>query len=129
MGAALMLARRHRNSGRQHDGKRFPGHLQFVRGFRCLIEGKADHVCSGKVQAMHVDYAGGKGMGLKVADYYTVPGCAEAHCEQTDVLGWRGFEAKYGIDALALAKELASKSPHIIRAAREAGYLQEEVEE
>jgi hypothetical protein len=117
-----MLARRARNSNRQNANKRFPGHLQFVRGYRCLIEGRAGHVCNGKVQAMHVDYAGGKGMGLKVADYFTVPGCAEAHREQTDVLGWPGFERKYGIDALALAKELASKSPHIIKAAREAGY-------
>jgi hypothetical protein len=117
-----MLQRRHRNSGRQHNGKRFPQHLQFVRGFRCLIEGKAGHVCSGKVQAMHVDYAGGKGMGLKVPDYYTVPGCAEAHREQTDVLGWAAFERKYGIDALAIAKDLASRSPSIIKAAREAGY-------
>ena len=72
-----MLARRHKNSGRQHNGKRFPQHLQFVRGFQCLIEGKAGHICSGKVQAMHVDYAGGTGMGLKVLDAYTVPGCAE----------------------------------------------------
>lgn len=123
-----MLARRHRNSGRQNVGKRFPSHLQFVRGFRCIIEGKCGHVCSGKVQAMHVDYAGGKGMGLKVPDYYTVPGCAEAHREQTDVLGWPGFERKYGIDALALAKELAAKSPTIQRAAREAGYQTEDVE-
>lgn len=120
-----MLARRHRNSGRQNVGKRFPGHLQFVRGFRCIIEGKGGHVCSGKVQAMHVDYAGGKGMGLKVPDFFTVPGCAEAHREQTDVLGWPGFERKYGIDALALAKELAAKSPHIQRAAREAGWRME----
>ena len=118
-----MLQRRHKNSGRQNDGKRFPAHLQFVRGFCCLIEGKAGHVCGGKVQAMHVDYAGGKGVGLKVPDYYTVPGCAEAHREQTDVLGWARFEAKYGVDALQIAKDLARQSPSLQRAVREAGYV------
>jgi hypothetical protein len=117
-----MLARRHKNSGKQNAGKRFPSHLQFVRGFRCLIEGRNGHVCSGKIQAMHVDYAGGKGMGMKVPDYYTVPGCAEAHREQTDDLSWPAFERKYNIDALALAKSLAKVSPSIIRAAKEAGY-------
>ena len=118
----MPLQRRHKNSGRQNEGKRFPGHLKFVRGFRCLIEGREGHECSGKMEAMHVDYAGGKGVGMKVPDYYTVPGCSEAHREQTDVLGWPQFERKYGIDALALAKELAARSPHIIKAAIAQGY-------
>ena len=114
--------RRFRNSGRQNDGKRFPRHLIYVRGFECAIAGRLGHVCSGKIVAAHVDYAGGKGAGMKVSDAYTVPLCWAAHAEQTDVLAWPGFERKYGIDALAMSKEIARRSPAIIEAAREAGH-------
>lgn len=75
--------------------------LKFLRGRRCRIEGLKGHVCRGKVRACHVDYAGGKGVSLKVSDRFAIPMCDGAHAEQTDVLGWPDFEAKYQIDALA----------------------------
>ena len=113
-------ARRQKNSGRQNIGKRFPAHLAYVRGFECAIAGRGDHVCSDRIEAAHVDYAGGKGMGMKVPDVYTVPLCSAAHVEQGQ--GWALFEARYGLDALALAKELARQSPSILKVARAAGY-------
>lgn len=123
-----MLQRRRRNSGRQNEGKRFPRHLAFVRGFECLIAGRLGHVCSGRMEAMHVDYAPGKGMSMKVPDVYVVPGCSAAHAEQTD-LQWDRFEAKYGIDCLAMSRALARKSPSIIQAAREAGVRDIDIED
>lgn len=117
----MLPRRRFRNSGRQNDGKRSDRHLAYVRKFECAIAGQMGHVCSGRMEAAHVDYEGSKGMGMKVPDVYTVPFCSEAHREQT-ALNWTRFEAKYGIDALAMSKEIARRSPAIIEAAREAGH-------
>jgi hypothetical protein len=81
---------------------------QWLRGRRCLVE-NAD--CWGPIQSAHVDYAGkgtgeAKGLGTKVADRWCVPLCAGHHGEQTDVLGWPGFEAKYRINAEQAAADL-----------------------
>lgn len=110
--------RKHRNSGRQNAGKRFPAHLQYVRGFACLVENAE---CTGRIEAMHVDYAGGKGVSMKVSDAFTVPGCSGHHAEQTRT-GWQTFERKYGVDALAVAKNIARLSPTLIKAARALGH-------
>jgi hypothetical protein len=70
---------RKRNSGKALEGRSYPQHLKWLRGRPCILEGRHGHACEGKMEAMHVDGAGGKGMGLKVADYKAVPGCSEAH--------------------------------------------------
>lgn len=121
-----MLTRRHRNSGRQNDGKRFPSHLQWIRGFTCIAWKSGD--CAGRMVAAHVDHAGGKGMSMKVSDAYTVPMCDHHHTEQHRI-GWRSFEVRHGIDAIAEALKLARVSPSIQRAAREAGYQVEDAAE
>lgn len=120
-----MLARRHRNSGRQNVGTRSASHRKWVRGHECAVLGCAS---TSNIECAHVEGSGTKGMGMKAADVYTIPLCRDCHAERHRI-GWRTFDARYGLDALALAKELAAKSPHIQRAAREAGYLQEEMEE
>ena len=115
-----MLARRHKNSGRAKMARTIVGHGKFVRGFSCMVEGQD---CFGKVQACHVDFAGGKGMGLKVHDAFIVPMCAGHHLEQGR--GWDSFITKHRLThegVLATAAELARNSPRIIRAAREAGH-------
>jgi hypothetical protein len=110
-----MPQRRHKNSGRQNAGLRFPGHLQFVRGFRCIVceEASADRRTprSGRIVAMHVDYAEpGKGASMKVHDAWTVPGCTGHHDEQ-HAIGWATFEKKYQINAKAIAEQLIRRSP------------------
>ena len=112
-----MLARRHRNSGRQHEGKRFPAHLQHVRGFCCLV---ASDQCEGRIEAAHTQ-DGGRGIGMKASDAYTVPLCAGHHAEQHRI-GWQTFQKQHGIDAVAAAMTLARQSPSLIRAAWVAGY-------
>lgn len=104
-----MLTRRHKNSGRQNDGLRWPAHRKWVRGFTCLCMGRGGE-CWGDIECAHVDYATPKGMGLKGHDAFTVPLCAAHHAEQ-HTMGWQAFEAKYGIDAEAKARRIMKRSP------------------
>lgn len=101
---------RRKNSGRQNEGKRFPSHRAWIRKRRCIIEGRLSHICEGQMEAAHVDSAGGKGMGMKVDDRFTIPACSAAH--QAIHRGARSFEAKYGIDLVEAAKAYAKASPH-----------------
>ena len=80
---------RNRNRGRPAE-KHAPGFKQFIRGRDCLVGEK----CDGKIEPAHVDYAGGKGMGTKVADSFTVPLCSRHHREQHQE-GWSTFERHY----------------------------------
>jgi len=104
-----MLPRRHKNSGKAAKERKFPTHLQWVRGFACICFKHGS--CEGKIEAAHVDYAGGKGMGIKVPDYHAVPACAYHHAESHRI-GIKTFEAKYGVSFLAEAQKLARVSPH-----------------
>lgn len=111
-----MLARsafrpRKQNSGRQHEGKRFPSHLKWLRGRPCILEGKHGHACEGQMEAMHVDEAGGKGMGVKVADYWAVPGCSEAH-RLLHQYGSATWQRTWRVNLVEAAKAYAAASPH-----------------
>jgi hypothetical protein len=95
---------RKRNSPRPVE-KSAPGFLQWLRGRDCLVatHGSVGHPaeCEGKIEAAHVDYAGGKGIGTKVADRHAIPLCSLHHRLQHDK-GWGTFEAKYlGISGFA----------------------------
>lgn len=78
---------RKRNAPRPAE-KAAPGFLQWLRGRDCLA---AASTCGGKIEAAHVDYAGGKGMGTKVADRYAVPLCSYHHALQHS-RGWMWFD-------------------------------------
>lgn len=82
---------RHRNSPRIAE-KSAPGFLQWIRGRECCLLSRGG--CGGKIEAAHVDYAGGKGIGTKVADRHAVPLCTFHHAEQHRI-GWGAFERKY----------------------------------
>jgi hypothetical protein len=74
--------------------KSCPRFLQWIRGRGCLA---CNAGCTDRVEAAHVDYAGGKGVGSKVADRYAVPLCggpAGHHAEQHR-RGWKTFERQY----------------------------------
>lgn len=100
---------RHKNAPRPAE-KSARGFLQYVRGRRCLVAVVKDHdrECEGKIEAAHVDYAGGKGMGSKVADRHAVALCSKHHRLQHNI-GWLAFERKC-LDArgraLAAAEQL-----------------------
>lgn len=119
-----MLQRRHKNSGRQNAGIRSASHRAWIRKFECAVLGPD---CGGRIECAHIEGSGTKGMGMKAADVFTIPLCSFHHAERHRI-GWRTFDARHGLDALALAKDLARQSPHVQRAAREAGYDVEGVE-
>src|SRR5690349_10329989 len=84
---------KHRNAGRPPE-KDAKGFLQWLRGRPCVF---ADHGgCSGKTEAMHLDFAGDKGMGSKVSDRYSLPACSAHHGLQHQK-GWNTFCKLMGV--------------------------------
>jgi hypothetical protein len=81
---------RKRNAPRIAE-KHCPAFLQWLRGRECLAIGCGEEMCAGKIEAAHVDYAGGKGMGTKVADRHAVPLCSAHHRLQHSG-GWPWFD-------------------------------------
>lgn len=94
-----MLARsafkpRRKNGHKADAWKRAPQFLQWLRGRPCLLADKGG--CAGKIEAAHVDYAGGKGMGTKAEDRHAIPLCGEHHRTQ-HAWGWQTFEGNFGM--------------------------------
>ena len=102
---------RKQNSHKAAETRSFPSHLKWLRGRPCILEGRFGHACEGRMEAMHVDGAGGKGMGLKVADYKAVPGCSEAHrlYHQHGALSW---QRAWNVDLEKAWRQYAAASPH-----------------
>jgi hypothetical protein len=96
---------RRKNAGRPRE-KSAPQFLQWLRGRPCLVGG----TCAGKIEAAHVDHAGGKGMGTKVADKFAIPLCSAHHAEQ-HMAGRKTFEARHRINMLGAAQVYWSKWP------------------
>lgn len=92
---------RKRNAPRPAE-KAAPGFLQWLRGRNCFVSETL--ACQGKIEAAHVDHAGGKGMGTKVADRHAIPLCTYHHAQQHSI-GWRSFEEWYCFNAPAIAAQ------------------------
>jgi hypothetical protein len=75
---------------------------QWLRGRPCACGG-TNPGCAGRIEAAHVDHAGGKGIGSKVADRFCLP-LSEACHRLQHTIGWKSFEAKFlpGKDAVLL---------------------------
>lgn len=75
--------------------------LQWLRGRPCAADGIH---CEGRIEAAHVDHAGGKGMATKVADRWAIPLCSGHHRRQHN-RGWHTFEKEclHGRSAIAMA--------------------------
>lgn len=77
---------------------------QWLRGRPCACGGRSAD-CGGPIIAAHVDHAGGKGMGTKVADRFCIPLSDNCHNRQHRI-GWRTFETELpGKDAVKLSNE------------------------
>lgn len=93
------FAPRRKNAPRPAE-KSAPGFLQWLRGRECLC---ASPACQGRIEAAHVDYAGDKGMGTKVADRWAIPLCSFHHARQHQI-GWATFDRRHlGSEAAALS--------------------------
>lgn len=106
-----MLARRKppKYGIRPSDRIRSASHLQHVRGFVCSVYGRADE-CEGRIEAHHVGEPGESAMGEKAGDDQAVPLCTKHHRMGHDI-GWTSFQARYGINLLAMAAALWRASP------------------
>lgn len=102
---------RHRNSGRQHEGKRSRGHIQWLRGRPCILSGKPGHECAGRMEAAHYDGAGGKGTALKVSDAHAFPACSDAHAELHRI-GQLTWQARWKVNLMAATQAYLAASPH-----------------
>lgn len=110
-------------------------YLQWLRGRPCFLDGRgcglADPPRRSPVEAAHVDCAGGKGMGTKVADQNAIPLCQRHHDEQHGKIGgfksrggWPTFQLKYGFNAPETAREYFArwlKTPMGIKWTRDNG--------
>jgi hypothetical protein len=109
----LYLKRRKRQAFgiREEAQIRSPGHLAWVRGHSCCIEGKPNHTCHGRIEAHHVREGSNGGMGLKCDDSDAVPLCSDAHA-LGHTMGWQSFQRAFLVNLPAIAAELWRRSPH-----------------
>lgn len=68
---------------RESSVVRCPGYLKWLRGCDCILPGKYNHKCEGRIEAHHLQSlrAIEGGMGMKVGDNRCVPLCSLAHQE------------------------------------------------
>ena len=99
---------RHKNAPRPPE-KSAPAFIQWLRGRPCACAGC---LCDGtsRIVAAHVDHAGGKGMGTKVADRHAIPLSNDCHRLQHSI-GWRTYEQRLCSDAVKLAEEYWRRWP------------------
>lgn len=85
---------------------RSPAHREWVRTHYCSVPG-----CQlMPIECAHVRRAANAGTGMKPSDAYTVSLCREHHAESHR--GEKTFEARHGVDLMALAREFYERSPH-----------------
>ena len=94
---------RKRNAPRPAE-KSALGYLKWLRGRECVVCCMKGYSSASRIEAAHVDYAGGKGVGTKVADKHAIPMCGVHHAEQHS-LGWNTFEGKYRFNAADFARQ------------------------
>lgn len=97
----INTAPRRKNSHKADAEKRCQPFLKWLRGRNCAINSPA---CCWAIEAAHCDHGGDKGMGTKPSDRFAIPLCGRHHDRQ-HTLGRKTFEARYGIDMLAIASE------------------------
>jgi hypothetical protein len=102
---------RRQNSHRADEGRKFPLHVQWVRGRRCLLEDHLGHQCTGKIEAHHVNEGHKRGMGQRAPDFWCVPLCSAAHAALHNA-GHLTWQMRHGVNLIEAAKEYARLSPH-----------------
>lgn len=85
---------------------RSTAHRDWVRKHHCSVPG-----CQlMPIEVAHVNRASNGGIARKASDAFTLSLCREHHAESHR--GDKTFEAKHGIDLMALAKAFYRASPH-----------------
>lgn len=107
---------------REETRVRCPGHLAWLRGLQCTVNGAVlgsgsthwHHICEGRIEAAHVRTSTDGAMGIKPGDNWAIPLCSEAHRYQHE-WGEHLFELDYRVDMKKVAAELWAKSPHRLK--------------
>ena len=91
--------KRERFGTRQETRIRCPAHLQWIRGFPCLVAdpGYIDGPCDSRIEAAHVRKGTDGALGIKPSDCWVNPLCKKHHDEQHDI-GEPAFELKYSVN-------------------------------
>lgn len=98
---------RRRNSTKAEEAKRLPGHLAWIRGRPCFMADRGG--CRGRIEAVHVDAEGSKGVSSKCGDWAVIPGCEGHHAEIHE--GASSFERRHGVSLVALAEAYVRAAP------------------
>ena len=86
-------------------------HLAFIRSHQCLVHDGRGQRCNGTIiQAHHLTFCGGHGMGLKECDSLTVPLCHSHHINLHHI-GEKKWWQHWDIDAEQVARNLSKQSP------------------
>lgn len=84
-----------------------PAHLTWIRNQGCIVRGG----CIGGCQAHHVRRANNSGTSIKPSDDHALGLCLGHHM-QLHTIGEKTFCALHGFDLMAIADDLAARSPH-----------------
>lgn len=105
----MTLPRRLTKPAKRSGRWKSPAHLSFVRSHHCVVPGCARL----PIEAAHVRLGSDGAMGVKPSDYFAVSLCGggDGHHAESHRIGEDSFQAKHGINLLALAAEFAAKSP------------------
>lgn len=93
---------------------RSASHRKFVSGHPCCITKNGEHCNGTPVDPHHLMKMGGRGVGLKESDEWTVPLCRRHHTEVTgygdEEVFWLFYSIPYET-VIELAQWLTSRSP------------------
>lgn len=106
----MVLPPRQTKPVKQSSRWRSQAHCTFVRGYQCAVPG-----CVGlPIEAAHVRFGSGAGMGQKPSDWRVTPLCSEHHRQQHtagEPSFWQAYQATTGQDVEALIDALCNASP------------------
>lgn len=105
-----MLPPRQSKKPKRSTRWRSQAHLSFVRTFHCAVPG-----CVGRpIEAAHVRFGSGAGMGEKPHDWRAVPLCKECHTrqhQQGERTFWQAYHSASGQSVDQLIDALCKESP------------------
>lgn len=93
---------------------RSQSHQKWVRGFRCIGEGIAGHVCSGSIEFAHCRVGTDGAMSEKPSDCWGNPMCAGLHALQHRI-GESVLQALFKLDLKSSALGYWRLSPHRLK--------------
>ena len=102
-----LIPRRIQKARSERGSRSCPAHRAWVRRHHCSVPG----CVSLPIECAHVRSGTDGGVALKPSDRWCISLCGDHHAEQHRI-GGPAFQARYGIDLVALSVAFAASSPH-----------------